>query len=201
MENTNLKDIEKNSFIKSHHEDGLLDIFLGIIFFSWSVNIFINNDYLHLVVLVIGLMAYGITKKRVVQPRIGVVKFGKERMKNTFMVSIILTLSLIFGLVMVLLPKLGLITKSVSMIVIIVPLNILIVFGLMAYFLSFNRLYWYSILLAASFAAFFIMKEILNVQDGAYFIIASSLLMIIIGSILFVKFIKKYPLPKGNVND
>ena len=201
MENTNLKDIEKNSFIKSHHEDGLLDIFLGIIFFSWSVNIFINNDYLHLVVLVIGLMAYGITKKRVVQPRIGVVKFGKERMKNTFMVSIILTLSLIFGLVMVLLPKLGLITKSVSMIVIIVPLNILIVFGLMAYFLSFNRLYWYSILLAASFAAFFIMKEILNVQDGAYFIIASSLLMIIIGSILFVKFIKKYPLPKENVND
>ena len=201
MENTNLKDIEKNSFIKSHHEDGLLDIFLGIIFFSWSVNIFINNDYLHLVVLVIGLMAYGITKKRVVQPRIGVVKFGKERMKNTFMVSIILTLSLIFGLVMVLLPKLGLITKSVSMIVIIVPLNILIVFGLMANFLSFNRLYWYSILLAASFAAFFIMKEILNVQDGAYFIIASSLLMIIIGSILFVKFIKKYPLPKGNVND
>ena len=201
MENTNLKEIEKKSFIKSHHEDGLLDIFLGILFFSWSINIFINNDYLHLIVLVITLVAYGVTKKRVVQPRIGVVKFGKERNKNTFMVTVILTISLIFGLVMVLLPKFGLITKSVSMIVIILPLNILLVFGLMAYFLSFNRLYWYSILLAASFAAFFLIKEILEVRDGAYFIIASSLLMIIIGSILFVKFIKKYPLPKGNVND
>lgn len=197
----NLKEIEKKSFIKSHHEDGLMDIFLGIIFFSWAINIFINNDYLYLIILLLGLVAFGITKKRVVQPRIGVAKFGKQRKKSTFRVTLILVLSAIFGLVMVFLPKLGLISKNMPMIAIILPLNILVVFGLMAYFLNYDRLYWYSILLAASFEIFFIMKEFLKVQDGAYFIIGSSLLIIVVGVVLFVKFLKKYPLPKVNVND
>lgn len=197
----NLKEIEKKSFIKSHHEDGLMDIFLGIIFFSWAINIFINNDYLYLIILLLGLVAFGITKKRVVQPRIGVVKFGKQRKKSTFRVTLILVLSAIFGLVMVFLPKLGLISKNVPVIAIILPLNILVVFGLMAYFLNYDRLYWYSILLAASFETFFLMKEFLKVQDGAYIIMASSLLIIVVGIVLFVKFLKRYPLPKGNVND
>jgi hypothetical protein len=35
----------------------------------------------------------------------------------------------------------------------------------------------------------------LKVQSGAYAIILSSLLMISIGIVLFVKFLKKYPLP------
>lgn len=197
----NLQEIEKKSFIKSHHEDGLIDIFLGIIFFSWGINIFINNDYLYLIILALGLVAFGVTKKRVVQPRIGVVKFGKQRKKSIFKVTLILAISAIFGLVMAFLPKLGLISKNVPMIAIILPLNILVVFGLMAYFLNYDRLYWYSILLAASFEIFFIMKEFLKVQDGAYIILGSSLLIIVVGIVLFVKFLKKYPLPKGNVND
>lgn len=193
----NLKEIEKKSFIKSHNEDGLMDIFLGIIVFGWAINIFINNDYLYLIILLLGLVAFGITKKRVVQPRIGVVKFGKQREKSIFRVTLILVLSAIFGLVMVFLPKLGVISRNVPMIAIILPLNILVVFGLMAYFLNYDRLYWYSILLAVSFETFFLMKEFLKVQDGAYIIMASSLLIIVVGIVLFVKFLKKYPLPKG----
>ena len=96
----NLKEIEKKSFIMSHHEDGLLDILLGVMFFSWAINIILrSNDYLHAIILMIGMLVFGITKKRVVQPRIGMVKFGKERKKSTFMVTIILTISAIFGLV------------------------------------------------------------------------------------------------------
>ena len=110
-ENINLKEVEKKAFIRSHHEDGLFDIFLGIIFFSWGINIFLNNDYLHLIIVLIGLVAYGVTKKRVVQPRIGIVKFGKERLKSISMVTIVLTISLIFGIAMLFLQKLGLITK------------------------------------------------------------------------------------------
>jgi hypothetical protein len=194
-ENIDLKELEKKAFIRTHHEDGLLDIFLGIIFFSWGLNIFTLSDFLHFFIMMAGLIAFGITRQRIVKPRLGLVKFGKERKKSTFKVTIILVISAIFGLVMAFLPKLGLISKNVPMIAIILPLNILVIFGLMAYFLDYGRLYWYSILIAASFEVFFLMKEMLKVQSGAYAIILSSLLMISIGIVLFVKFLKKYPLP------
>jgi hypothetical protein len=81
---------------------------------------------------------------------------------------------------------------------IIVSLNVLIVFSLMAYFMDFERLYYYAVLVAVSFP----MTEILEVNElisnGSYVFLVPSGIMVITGAVLLIRFMREYSVEKVN---
>ncbi|MBC8521468.1 MAG: hypothetical protein ISS94_00390 [Candidatus Syntrophoarchaeum sp.] len=85
--------------------------------------------------------------------------------------------------------------KIVGAIVFIIPCSI-------AYFLNFNRMYIYAVLFTLSFA----LNEITIantgvIASGAYAWLISAIILIVIGVVYLVRFLKKYPLPGKEVLD
>ncbi len=191
----NLKKIEKDSFAAFHHEHGLFDILLGLVFLWVSLGILFDFDTGPVLIIVILAISIAV-KKHVILPRIGHVKFGKKREKSMAHVIMLLSFSVLMGTGILALSKLDIISGKVHIGAIIFPINILVVFGLMAWFLDYNRLYWYAMLLSGSVAGFEITKAVLGINTGAYYIVGASLIIKLIGIKCFMKFLKKYPLPK-----
>lgn len=69
-----------------------------------------------------------------------------------------------------------------------------------AYFLAFDRMYIYAFLLAG---AFNLSEEIREhswiITEGGYVYLFAAIVLIIIGSVYLVKFLKKYPIPEEGV--
>ncbi len=77
-ENPNLKELEKKAY-KSTFQDGLWDIQLGLIILGIALNAFIRNDYFLIPYYAVIIVIFMAAKKFIIVPRIGLVKFGKER--------------------------------------------------------------------------------------------------------------------------
>ncbi|MBE0525116.1 MAG: hypothetical protein IBX40_12430 [Methanosarcinales archaeon] len=198
-ENLNLKELEKKAF-KSTFQDGLWDIQLGLIILGMALTSFIRNDYFLIPYYAVIIALFMAAKKFITVPRIGLVKFGKERKKSMNKLRLILVISVLFGLAMVLLTKSSMVSgiKEFPIGLIIVSLNVLIVFSLMAYFMDFERLYYYAVLVAVSIP----MAEILEVNgfisNGSYVFVVPSGIMVITGTVLLIRFMREYSVEKAN---
>jgi hypothetical protein len=198
-ENLKLKELEKKAF-KSTFQDGLWDIQLGLIILGIALTSFIKNDYFlipYYAVIIVLVMA---AKKFITVPRIGLVKFGKERKKSTNKLRLILVISVLFGLAMVLITKSGMLSgiNEFPVGLIIVSLNFLIVFSLMAYFMDFERLYYYAVLVAVSFPMAEIMEVNGLISNGSYVFVVPSGIMVITGTVLLIRFMREYSVEKAN---
>ncbi len=200
-----LKEAEKRAF-KSTHQDGLWDMYLGAIFLAFGLGPLLRNEggldetssmVAHLV-YVFGLLAIWIlAKKRITTPRIGLVKFGAERKRKLFSLRIILTLSCGLGVAIWALfasdnPL------DLTLVLGLFSVNILVVLGLMAYFMEFERLYGYAVLWAASLPLGELLKSKSGLGDAGYVYLVTGSLPIIIGAWLFVRFLRDYPLPPND---
>ena len=76
--------------------------------------------------------------------------------------------------------------------------NVLVVFSLGAYFLDFTRLYLYGVLLGLSFPVGFFLAEQGVVADETRPFILTSSIMIVIGIVLFIRFLRDDPLVDEN---
>lgn len=199
--NINMKELEKKAW-KSTFQDGLWDIMLGLVFFIPAVNGLIKGSDYTLIPLYIGSILLFVTaKKHITIPRIGLVKFGETRKRKRIIVAMILTVSVVYMISLVVMMKRGLLsgTTGIPTGAIIVGCNILIVLGLMAYFLNFDRLYLYAVLLGA-FEPFTSVLENGNIIASPYpVLLAISGGMIVTGAALLVRFIRNYPLQEGEV--
>jgi hypothetical protein len=198
-ENLKLKELEKKAF-KSTFQDGLWDIQLGLIILGIALTSFIKNDYFlipYYAVIIVLVMA---AKKFITVPRIGLVKFGKERKKSMNKLRLILVISVLFGLAMVLITKSGMLSgiNEFPVGLIIVSLNFLIVFSLMAYFMDFERLYYYAVLVAVSFPMAEIMEVNGLISNGSYVFVVPSGIMVITGTVLLIRFMREYSVEKAN---
>jgi DNA-binding MarR family transcriptional regulator len=114
-------------------------------------------------------------KRVVTTPRIGMVEFGPERKVKNKRAMIFLSISLwivpagIFGV------------------------QAIVIFSLLAYFLDLSRLYLYGWLYALVFPGRIISVEYLGIRD-AFAVLAPAAVMVIIGGVLFVRFLRRYPL-------
>ena len=199
LQNINLKKLEKKAWI-STFQDGLWDIMLGLVFFIPAViGLLGGNDYVLIPLYFVSILLFVTAKKRIIVPRMGLVKFGEKRRKKSHVIAMILTVSVVFLIFMVVMKKSGLLSEAVGIPTgsIIVGINILVVFGLMAYFLNFDRLYLYAVLVGAVEPVSAVL-EIKNLIESPYLImLVISGGMIITGIILLVRFIRKYPLTEN----
>ncbi|PXF61073.1 MAG: hypothetical protein C4B59_05800 [Candidatus Methanogaster sp.] len=199
----NLKELEKKAF-RSYHEDGIWDIFLGLIMMAMAVNAFLSKigvPELQTMIAFIGLELVAVIfliagKKRITVPRIGHVKFGKTRRAKLTKVKIVLALSVIFGLVAL---ALGIIMQGDSSGVLL-PLawmvNALIVFSVMAYFMDFPRLYIIGIL----YAMVLPIDVALHEFGIAYIIFGiAATIILVMGLVILSRFLRDHPLPAEGV--
>jgi len=151
-----LKEAERKVFLSTIN-DGLWDIFLGLFFLEFVIAPYLSEtmgDFWSVAVFLpfwtLAYLAIRLVRKKVVEPRIGMVKFGPARVSKLKRFS---WLMLVFNIVVFGLGIWAAINASQTSGQIIPYMFSLIMlsgFSLAAFLLEFNRLYVYGLLLALS---------------------------------------------------
>ncbi len=206
-----LKELERKAF-KSTFQDGLWDIFLGLLLlamaaFAWLSDtnlppwtqwlLFITMEVLAIVVLWVG-------KKYITVPRMGRVKLGPAGQARQKKTRWLLAVSVITGALLFIVSIVigtsqpdwlqpGLIFPAVWV------ANMLIVFGLIAYFCRFNRLYVIGFLYAICLPLDIALKKMAEVYFPTLALGAPAVIILTIGIVVFIRFLREYPLPEKEV--
>jgi len=160
------------------------------------------DGMISIIFMVIGLILFLFGKRFITQPRLGIVKLGIGQKTRKIKTVIVLSINLIILLVLYILrfvnPELrlrfpgyldGLIT---GLLFITVPLCFA------AYFLQYPRLFFIAILVGLSF----FLSDIFSIFIQEPFDVITSFgivssIIILLGTVSLIKFIRKYPLTKG----
>ncbi|MFX0005881.1 MAG: hypothetical protein ACFFA7_10955 [Promethearchaeota archaeon] len=205
--NIDLKEIEKK-ILKSAHQHGLFDLMLGFIvtgmafgpIFRESLPPPYNYFTWPLILIIIATIFIFITLKYVIQPRIGIVKPGpsiKSMRKKLFIVVLIqFVIQLTIFILLIIGNGPGIQVEGITFILII-GLFFIPFFAIIAYLMKFPRLYFIGMLI---WLAIFINELLYDFIDYrirwllSYGVMGGIILLM--GSIIFIRFLKKYPKPK-----
>jgi hypothetical protein len=194
----NLKELERKAF-RSFFKDGLWDLFFGLVMFAmYAFTVFNNMENKALRVLVLlgleGVAAFVLIygKTQITAPRLGTVVFGKKRKRRFVYIFLVNSISLIVlaGSLALKLSRPDLMENDL---ISTIGTGVWITFitSLMAYFLDFNRLYIYGLIYGAAFTLVLLL-------DLPILFLVASLLILIPGSLIFIRFITTTkPVKKG----
>ena len=204
--NNILREIEKKTYM-SYHQDGLLDIFIGIyvLLFGTGISLmtliefstwFIIPAIFPAIMIPIWISA----KKRITMPRIGYVNFGIRGVNKMMAIFIGLMAAglgvfMVFGLGASMGEGWALTLRDffISNSMLIIGIGAAVVSSLFAYTMGLKRLYGYGLLIfVLFFTGYFIAIPF------EYFLVIIGLVIIISGFALLTRFIRKYPLPQGD---
>lgn len=210
----NLKEIERKAF-RSTYQDGLWDMYYGFIVVFMSISIYRPADGyspMNIVLAILGiLMAYCLFwagKKYITLPRMGQVRFGPVRKQKKTTQAIILGVVVLIQIGIVGLttsawinPVVGttinnfLIARNLMDMTVAAIGSLFVGIGmlLIAYFSDFPRGFYIAIMMSL---AVFLM---ISLNQPVYPIVIGTLI-ILPGLLLFVRFLKKYPLPREEVS-
>jgi len=198
-----LREIEKKAYM-SYHQDGLLDMVIGLYALSFGLGIVADKilDFsfaaimpgiLIAIVLPIWIQA----KRKITMPRIGFVNFGTRGSNKLFAIFLGLMVAglgvfFVFTLASVQNGRPVWIETVFQYGMIVIGLGSAIIASLFAYTMGLKRLYGYGLLTFVLFAS------------GHFLGVPFEYLLLTIGSViiasvaaLLVQFIRRYPLPKG----
>ena len=202
-ETIDLKELEKKAW-KSTLEDGIFEIYFGILHLSLALGIVLDkilpeslSAIITLSFIGLGFIFFLIAKKYISQPRIGKVKFARPRIMRYVKTIALLTVNFIVILIIYLIRfslriPMYLYGLIVGLLFFTLPLSFV------AYLLQFNRLYVIAILTGVSFFLdeIFALLMVPEPFDSLLAFGIISTLIISIGIVFFIRFLKKYPLPK-----
>lgn len=187
VQNLDLKQLQRKAWM-SYFEDGLWDISMGLWMLTVAVLLLTGNVWSTFMLLA-AVLVMSVGKKLITTPRIGRVKFGSRRGVKHKKVMAVVGIS-VFALVWLLLALLRLHLPEV----VLAPLFgicFALVFGLIAHYMDFGRLYAYGLLLAISLA----LIEALDNAVGPTALALSGCIPLLIGLVMLVRFLWKYPKP------
>ncbi len=216
-----LKALEKKVF-KSNFEDGLWDIYLGMLLLQISLSTFLYALDLSplwillILVLFVGgvLAAFWAAKKYIITPRMGLVTFNEERQKKKKKVTLVLSLSVLFG-VLVFALTMGLYWMAKNDVAAdwiqvgwVIPfglflVNAVVVFSLIAYYYDYTRAYLYGWFYGLAYPLNIALDETYGIRFP-WFSLAFSAIMIGLGLVLFIRFMRTHPVveqPIATQND
>ncbi|MFC1500029.1 hypothetical protein ACFL6T_03300 [Candidatus Zixiibacteriota bacterium] len=200
------KELEKRAF-RSTFQDGIWDIYLGLLLLNMGLSVGLAQllplkpqhlGAILLVVVIIIMAGFFLGKKYITTPRLGVVKFGADRQKKVQKVRLVLSLSALIGVATFL--GFGSLTELFgSLPGWVAPLGLfgvsaIVVFSLGAYYLDYTRAYLYGWCYALAFPFGIFLQE--STRFG--FLISyglMSMVMIVPGIILLLRFIREHPIP------
>ena len=180
----------------SYHQDGLIDIIIGWAIIGFGINMALDNSAF-LFISWLPIILYVPIKNRVTVPRIGYVKFSSS---NSLILGIVLAVLMVLLLGIFILLILGpeLIPTQISE---WFREYYLLLFGSIfglgfvgaALATGITRFYAYAVMLVVVFAG----GIWLNVAEPIY-VITAGVLIGIVGIVLMVRFLRKYPLLAGD---
>ncbi len=204
----NLKELERKAF-SSTYQDGLWDVYWGLIIICMAFFIFRpdegygpRNIVLMLVAFSLSFLVFWAGKKFITVPRMGRVSFGSIRKKRNRTLTIIMGVIVLVQAGFVLLTASGWLNEGFGAtlssllgggslermpVAAVAPLFVGPPMILIAFFIDFPRGYYIAILMAlAVFLMILFNQPIYPILIGA--------LILAPGVVLFVRFLRKYPL-------
>jgi hypothetical protein len=211
-EKLNLKELERKAW-RSFFDDGLWDIYLGLLLALMGVSAFMGNMELteathmgiYIGLLIVVMLGFWAAKRFITVPRIGRVKFGTERRKRRIKTSLVLFASVVFGFILFLVLG-GVARGDISRALpwdVIVPaawaLNMLLVFGLMGYFLEFERLYFIGLVYAIVLPLDSILRKATELRIVPYMFVIAGFIIIAVGVVYLIRFLRNYSVMQEEV--
>jgi MFS family permease len=203
-EKLNLKELERKAW-RSFFDDGLWDIYLGLLLASMGVNGLLDRSGLtedwgmtiYIGVLVVTMLSFWLAKRFITVPRIGRVKFGHKRKVRRIKTALVLFASVVFGLIVMLLTSAtrnGIASGNPwrAIMPAIWAINMLVVFGAMGYFLDFERLYFIGLMYAIAIPINEILIALEGIRIGPYLFFACGAIIVAMGIFYLVRFLNNY---------
>lgn len=194
MENIDLKRIERKAYM-SYQQDGLWDIFLGMILLSWGISM--GSAVAGLAgVWIVGIFPLFLAAKRVITlPRLGYAEFPRVRQARTRML-ILFTITLFLGLLVMLVwtrgGSSGLREWLRSYFEIIFGTMVAGILCVLAAIHLIKRLYVYAVLVFLAFAGAHWLDFHLK-----FSFMASGGIAVLSGLMILIRFLRNYPLPEN----
>jgi hypothetical protein len=200
-----LREVERKAYM-SYHQDGLLDMVIGLYALSFGLGIFADKilefsfaAIMPAIMISIVLPIWIHAKKKITMPRIGFVKFGARGSNKLFALLLGLSIAglgvaMAFGVFMAtgqngtpfwleILFQYGMIW---------IGLGAAVIGSLFAYTMGLKRLHGYGFLTLALFVSGYFLGI-----PFEYLLLTIGSVIIASGAALLVQFIRRYPLPKG----
>jgi len=200
-----LKALEKKAWI-STFRDGLLDIFLGLMFLVISFRPFLDDigisrpwDAIISTMLIFSIVLFYIVgKKFITIPRIGLVKFGPKRKARSKKLFVIIAIFIVVTNIILILEinKTASLAHLTGLALYMMRFGIgLLLLGLpislIAYFMEIKRLYLIAVLVAVA-------ESVYGYVGSIGFIVTGGIILLT-GLVIFIRFLRDYPLPsEGN---
>lgn len=186
-----LKQLEKKTW-RAFYQDGLVDIGIGMILVVSMFCQLFNAARIFYALYIIPVVFHIIAQRIITRPRLGMVRFSKQRNRKRHRLFIIITTATVFLLI---LTMKGILQK-IPVAPFLIGAFILTLCSIMAFFLNLYRLYFYGVLFTLSFAASEIIIDRTGIiAKGAFAWLISGIIIISIGIWLLARFLRKYPIP------
>ena len=192
-EKIDLQEIEKRVWVTFSSKDGFYDIFIGVMLLVSAFQAFFYNIWFTSFIL-ISVLIVPLGKKYITIPRIGLVKFGPERLKNQLKMFIAIGIALGATFILFLLPMFIEKPPAIFGSLWIAGL-IASIFGVWGYYMSNIRLIIYGLMFAAGEIIWGVFGEPL----GPLTMLFSGSIMVITGIFITIRFMRAYPLPPSEV--
>ena len=215
-----LKEIERKAF-RSYFQDGLWDLFLGAMLLvmgsgivfggvievrGWGSAPLIIAAMIAVSAVIVG--AFWAAKKFITIPRMGLVKFGPEGegRRRKVRVMIVAAVSALVGLVIfaIMMLLVGSDSPQRAFLGAAVPfayaLNMLVVFGMWAYFWNFERMYLIGLLYALPMPLLIGLDDLAGIRIGYAAFAVPAAIILMMGMVVFIRFLRDYPLGKETFN-
>lgn len=181
-----LQDVERRAWTL-YFQDGLWDIFFGLLFLGGGLRALTDNLWFYLLVAA-GVLVIILGKRWITLPRLGQIDYSPQRKARTNVVRLVAFGAMIITAVIFVLAVGGADLSGIPVgwiFVLMVPG----VFLLMAYMMDFQRLYGYAVLVAI----FMVITELYGDPAAAWAQIVAGLVPLTIGIVLLVRFLRRYP--------
>jgi hypothetical protein len=192
----NLKQLEKNT-AAAIFQTGLVEIGIGLMWIVSSLAmIFDDIRYYIDILFVVPVIFIILAIRYIASPRMGMVKLARKRMRRNMWFMVTVTVFLIIMVIITITGK-GHTNGELINGRWIISGIIFFICTAIGYFLYFKRMYLYAFLMVG---AFNLSEEIREnpgiISDGAYVYLFFSIVLILIGCVYLIRFLKKYPLPE-----
>lgn len=198
-----LKEAERKAF-RTTLNDGLVDIFLGCFLLMFVIGLYLSDSLgdfwssaVFLPFLALVYLAIWLIRRYVVTPRIGMVKFGQARKAKLAKFTVVMLVINVVALILGSVAALSFGSVPGQMISILFGLILLMGFSIAAYFLDFNRLYIYGLLVGLSpLIGEWLWTHGYATHHGFPITFGtSSGIMILVGLAVFIRLLHNNPVP------
>lgn len=206
----NLKEIERKAYLATF-QDGLWDIMFGLVVVAMALFMYRpetgfrpTNVALSVLTVFVANLLFQLGKRYITLPRMGLVKFGPMRKRKMTRLAIVLGVIVLLQVVLLGLTAFGWLNPEAAdsinsflasrdlMDVAVAAISALIVgvsFSVIAFFNDFTRGFYIALLASlATFLMIYLNQPLYPILIGA--------LILLPGLVLFVRFLRAYPLPR-----